>query len=648
MADRYVLGIDGGGTKTHAVVVDESGAIIGQGTAGPGNWETIGLDQIRTVYATAINAALAAAAVEIQAAAFALAGMDWPSDDGRLRPILKSLGLPGPLVLVNDAFGVLRAGCAEPFGAVSNAGTGTITAARNRAGETARTLAVQGYGERGGADDLVEDALQAIARTHHGQAPPTLLTDRFLAAFRCASVAELFEGLSRHTLVRSPDLAPLVLATAAEGDRAAAEIARKLGRDLGSMLVATAGRVGLRGERFRAVRSGGVHRAGSAPLDAAFADAVADGCPRAEIVLLEAPPALGAAMLALDELRGDRRGVTTSCADITETSHMAREIAEQPLAVERTLRESREAVVELSQAMTARGISRVLLIARGTSDNACIYARYLLEARCGLACSLAAPSLYTRYAAPVDLRGTLAIAVSQSGETPEIVDALEYTAAHGAMAAAITNVETSSLARAAEFALITRAGVEQSVAATKTFITQLALFALLASELGASAVGAALDSLPTALASMLANDDEVDEIAEVLSRSPDALCVGRGFSFAIALEAALKLKETTGIWAEGYSSADLLHGPRAAVRPGMPTLLFRSDGAVSADLDSLSSVLSDADVDTFTLQAPHGLLEELAPLVLILPAQRIAERTARLLGRDPDRPRGLTKVTATH
>lgn len=649
MPDRIVVGVDGGGTKTEAIVTDASGRVLGRGLAGPSNWEVIGLDGLLAAVTHALDDALGAAEVArsaISASAFALAGVDWPSDETRLRPGLASLGLGGELVLVNDAFAAMRAGCDEPFGAVSNAGTGTVTAARNRTGESARTLAVLGYGERGGASDLVDLALHAIARAHHRQTPPTLLTERILEAVGCATPEALFEAISRDGLSVGSELAPVVLAAAAEGDRAAAEIARQLGRDLGAALVATVGRVGMRDDAFRVVRSGGVHRADSALLDAAFAETVLDGCPHAEITLLDRPPAIGAALLALDALTGPPPASAVPARERTRTQ-MAREIEQQPDAVERTVAALEAASARLADAVGAAGITRVLLIARGTSDNACVYARYLLEARCGLVCSLAAPSLYTRYHAAVDLRGTLAIAVSQSGETPEIVDALEYAREHGALTAAVTNGEGSSLATAAEHPLITRAGEERSVAATKTFTTQLAAFASLAGALGAPGLPAELARIPGQMRDVLADDEAIEALAVALAGSPDALCVARGFSLAVAFEAALKLKETAGIWAEGYSSADLLHGPRAAVRPGMPALVLRSSGAVDDELGELERLLEAAEAQVLRVRAPDDVCEELAPLLLVLPAQRAAERAARQLGRDPDRPRGLTKVTPT-
>src|SRR5690242_18161127 len=179
---------------------------------------------------------------------------------------------------------------------------------------------------------------------------------------------------------------------------------------------------------------------------------------------------------------------------------MRDEIGQQPEAVERTLEALREPARELAGAIERRGVSSVVLVARGTSDHAALYARYLLEARCGLLSALAAPSLYTAYRAPVDLSKALVVGVSQSGQVPEIVDSLEYARARGALTAALTNDASSPMAEAADHVLATSAGPELAVVATKTFTTQLAAIALLAAELGADGVGESLPRVPEAMA----------------------------------------------------------------------------------------------------------------------------------------------------
>jgi glucosamine--fructose-6-phosphate aminotransferase (isomerizing) len=336
------------------------------------------------------------------------------------------------------------------------------------------------------------------------------------------------------------------------------------------------------------------------------------------------------------------------------TSHMRREIAEQPAAVERTLAAVAGPVAALAGAVREREIDRVVLVARGTSDHVAIYGRYLLEARCALSSSLAAPSLYTTYRPPIDLSRALVLGVSQSGQTPEIVAALEFAAGRGALTAALTNEAGSPLAEAVSHALVTAAGDEQSVAATKTFTTALAAVAELARALGAADLAAPLGALPAALARAAALPaDVVERAARLLVDAEAAVCVARGYAYAAALEAALKLKEVAGLWAEGFSAADLRHGPRAAAL-GLPAIILHAGGPLAGDVRGLEGELAAAGSPIVSigpgraLEAARGLGEELAPIALIVPAQLVAEHLAVLRGRDPDRPPGLTKVTRTH
>jgi glucosamine--fructose-6-phosphate aminotransferase (isomerizing) len=340
---------------------------------------------------------------------------------------------------------------------------------------------------------------------------------------------------------------------------------------------------------------------------------------------------------------------------MTGPTRMRLEIAEQPAAVAATLEALGAPVAELVAELRARSIASVVLIARGSSDHAAVYGRYLLEGRCGLVTALAAPSLYTTYAAPVDLRHALAIGVSQSGETPEIVAALRYAAGRGALTACITNAGGSAIARAVEHPLVTRAGDERSVAATKTFTAQLAAFASLAAALGASTLARGLASLPDLMTETIAIAEAPAALAAATLVDDDAaVCVARGFSYAVALEAALKLKETAAIWAEGFSSADLRHGPTAAVTSATPALVLHAGGVFADDLERLEGELRARGARVVSIGPGRRLgtatppCEELAPFTLVLPAQLLAERLARLRGYDPDHPRGLRKVTETH
>jgi glucosamine--fructose-6-phosphate aminotransferase (isomerizing) len=355
---------------------------------------------------------------------------------------------------------------------------------------------------------------------------------------------------------------------------------------------------------------------------------------------------------------------------------MAAEIAEQPEAVGRTLdalRPLRPALAELGA-----GARQVLFLARGSSDNAATYGRYLCEVHAGRAASLGAPSLATHYHARTDLGGVLAVGLSQSGETEEIVAALRWAAERGARTVAVSNAAGSALAEAADLALVTAAGRERAVPATKTYTTQLAALAVLASALGPAdqAFDAAMAGVPDAIAAMLATAGPADELAAMLAASRQGgpggagvapgwsgglVVSGRGLAYSTALELALKLEETCYLPAIGLSHADLVHGPIAVLGPGTPALLVAAgDGPVLPGMTELARSVAQRGgraygiggdgafkaACSFALPGPD-LPEALAPMALVVPGQLMVEALARRLGLDPDQPRGLTKVTQT-
>ncbi|MDN5724621.1 MAG: SIS domain-containing protein [Propionibacteriales bacterium] len=338
------------------------------------------------------------------------------------------------------------------------------------------------------------------------------------------------------------------------------------------------------------------------------------------------------------------------------TSQMAREIAEQPEALAQTLDDLLPRRGEIAD--LGRTTKRLLFIARGSSDNASVVARYLGEVHAGLAGALAAPSVANLYAAEVDLDGVLAISVSQSGSTQEIVDATDWARRMGARTLAVTNVEDSPLAQSADLALITRAGRELAVPATKTFTTQVAALTVaidaLAREKGI--LDAAFAQVPAQAESMINTDPDVlDEMVAALSQTDEVLTSGRGITFGITLEAALKLEETCLRPVRGLSYADLKHGPMAIVDAQLATLLVAAgEGPTLPGLIGLaeqirgtgSPVLGLGGNEAFRaacdLAVPGpDLPEAVAPICLPIPAQLLVERLARALGLDPDAPRGL-------
>ena len=299
-----VLGVDGGGSKTHAAVCDETGAVIGWGTAGPSNWETVGLRGAADSISDAIDRALAGTDVrrgDLSAAVFGLAGVDWPSDVTRLDAAFEPLGLGTKPVLLNDSFIALRAGVAAPWGVVVIAGTGTVAAGRNREGRTSRTLGLgRVLGDEGSASDVSEAALRAVARAHTGRGPATSLSEALCELRGASSVAQLLEEYSRGGELEM-NAAPLVLTHATRGDAVAAEIVAWAGAELGGAAATVARNLDMADEPYELVLAGGLFHGASEMLERA----ISREAPTALLTRLEAPPVTGAVLTAL-ELDGGR------------------------------------------------------------------------------------------------------------------------------------------------------------------------------------------------------------------------------------------------------------------------------------------------------------------------------------------------------
>ncbi len=341
------------------------------------------------------------------------------------------------------------------------------------------------------------------------------------------------------------------------------------------------------------------------------------------------------------------------------TTQMRAEIAQQPEALRRTLDALLPRVEEITS--IADGTRQVLFVARGTSDNAAVYGSYLIQARAGRLAALASPSIATVYRARVELSGVLAVALSQSGRTEEIVSTLAWARDCGARTVAVTNGHGSALAEVADVALITEAGAERAVPATKTFTTQLAALAVLGIALGADVDAGQLRAAPDEIERLLSVPMDLDPVVAELAAVAGVVVSGRGFAYAAALELALKLKEACYLHAMGLSYADLLHGPIAVVDSATPAIIVAADAGPTLEPSiALARRVTGAGAHAYGIGggAPLGqacrralpgprLPEWLAPIGLIVPGQLLAEALARRLGIDPDSPRGLSKVTQT-
>ena len=344
---------------------------------------------------------------------------------------------------------------------------------------------------------------------------------------------------------------------------------------------------------------------------------------------------------------------------MTEPTAMRTEIEQQPAALRATL----DSLMPRSgeAAALARDCRQVLFIARGTSDNAAVYGTYLLQAHAGMLATLASPSIATEYHSRLDLSGVLAVALSQSGATEEIVETLAWARDCGARTLAITNGGGSPLTQVADLAFVTLAGAELAVPATKTFTTQLAALAVLAIALGADLDPGLLAAVPDEIERMLAAPDDLEPMVADLAVVPGGVVSGRGHAYAAALELALKLKEACYLHAMGLSWADLLHGPIAVVDANTPAIIVAADSgpALPGSIDLARRVVA-AGAQAYAIGGGPGLAaasslavpgprlpEWLAPLGLIVPGQLLTEALSRRRGIDPDSPRGLSKVTQT-
>jgi len=338
------------------------------------------------------------------------------------------------------------------------------------------------------------------------------------------------------------------------------------------------------------------------------------------------------------------------------TSQMRHEILEIPHAVDRLLTDG---VTELSDA--ARHVRSVdprfvITVARGSSDHVCTYLKYACELLLGLPVASVGPSVASIYKAPLKLEQSLCLSVSQSGQSPDIVEMATSARRDGALSVAITNDAGSPLASAADHTLNLHAGVERSVAATKTFVTSaVAGLHLLAEWRGDAALKAAIRDLPD----LLARATEIDwpEVRAAIGDETSLFTLGRGPGWAISNEAALKFKETCQLHAESYSSAEVLHGPVSIVDEGFPVLGFAAGDAAEDALTGVADTIAETGARVFVTSAraksatgiehirtSHPLTD---PLSLIVSFYTMVERVAVAKGIDPDTPRHLRKVTET-
>lgn len=351
-------------------------------------------------------------------------------------------------------------------------------------------------------------------------------------------------------------------------------------------------------------------------------------------------------------------------------SYMLSEIEQQPDALERTFDREIKHIQKFRKRLEKHRPELIVLVARGTSDNAALFGRYLFETILGLPVSLAAPSVTTIYGSRVDWSRALVIGISQSGESTDINLLLEDARDQGALTVGVTNESRSAMTRITDEVFLVRAGREKSVAATKTYTGQLLILYLLAYALGAPIPPSSLQRLGSVSARVLKLKDRIVDLTERYRYISHALVVGRGLNYANVYEFSLKLMETCYVVAERFSSADFLHGPIALVERSFPVFVFAPPGPTLPATIEMMGKLGSLEAETIVIsqrdqhdvigeatrsipipvRAPviSGLPEDLlTPIPYVIPAQLFAAALANQKGLDPDRPRSLSKVTKT-
>lgn len=340
---------------------------------------------------------------------------------------------------------------------------------------------------------------------------------------------------------------------------------------------------------------------------------------------------------------------------------MLREINEQPAMLEKTIQAETKKLDKIGRFLRDRNVELIVLVARGSSDNAALFARYLFETTCGIPVSLSAPSVYTLYKSKLRLKHALVIGVSQSGEGTDINEVLLRARKAGAFTLGITNNSRSEITRSADETLLIHAGKERSVAATKTYTGQMLHFYLLANALGGAGRRLEIEKIPGFVAESLKKSREIETLAERYTFMENCVVVGRGLNYGNSFELALKLMETCYVVAERFSSADFFHGPLAIVERRFPVVMFGPRGVTKRSNVELLKRLKELNADSLSITndklisrlSSRSILmnpkieEKLTPIPFVVPAQLFAAYLSKSKGLDADRPRSLSKVTRT-
>lgn len=343
-------------------------------------------------------------------------------------------------------------------------------------------------------------------------------------------------------------------------------------------------------------------------------------------------------------------------------SHMMTEIREQPDVIKELIGAEKGNIEAVVREVKSRGIDFIVIAARGTSDNAGIFGKYMFETINGIPTALAAMSAVTLYQAKLKLGKGLVIGISQSGQAADVAEYLESARSQGALTACITNEAGSRITKQSDFTILCHAGKERSVAATKTYTSSLAALYLMSAAMSSDEkMVDLLLSVAEPMQLVIELDDFIKEKALRYRYVDECYVLARGINYATAFEAALKMSETCRLGAKPYSAADFLHGPIAVVGKGTPCFLFAPEGKAYHDMLNIADKLRTKGAEliiaaqnqeilklaTTAFKIPVEVEETVSPLVYIVVGQLFAYHLATAKGYDPDRPEGLSKVTVT-
>ncbi len=341
---------------------------------------------------------------------------------------------------------------------------------------------------------------------------------------------------------------------------------------------------------------------------------------------------------------------------------MWKEIYEQPTVLQNCLIQNTQIINDIIKDIDSRKINNVVIVARGTSDHAGIYGKYIIEHNLGIPVALAAPSIITMYNKKLLLTNSLVIAISQSGQAEDVLEVIKCANEQEAITIGITNFESSPIATNSKYHLYTAAGVEESVAATKTFTSQMMNMALLVAKWSNDEqLISKLSLVPKNVRETLKlSETIVSHISDYVEMN-DCFVLSRGINYAIALESALKIQETTYVKAKGYAISDFHHGPFAMVGQQTPVIIYAPEGPSLADANEMITKLKKVGASLIIVTNNQQLLNEnkntfaipmcdndlITPFYNIIFAQMFACLLALAKGLNPDQPRGLNKVTIT-